>query len=59
MSEPLVFVPLDIASMTDEEIGTALRKLGEQFPYSGHNYDMQFLEEALKRLREFERKANL
>ena len=58
MSEPLVFVPLDIASMTDEEIGTALRKLGEQFPYSGDNYDMQFLEEALKRLREFERKAN-
>jgi hypothetical protein len=45
--------------MTDEEIGTALRKLGEQFPYSGDNYDMQFLEEALKRLREFERKANL
>lgn len=59
MSEPLIFVPLNISSMTDEEIGSALQKLGEQFPYSGDNYDMQFLEEALKRLREFERKANL
>lgn len=59
MSEPLVFVPLDIASMTDEDIGAELRKLGEQFPYTGDNYNMQFLEEALKRLREFEKKANL
>lgn len=52
------FVPLNVNKLSDREIGERLQDMGEDFPYSGTNYDSAVLKEALRRVEEHDKRTN-
>jgi hypothetical protein len=49
MSNPMIFVPLNVEQLSDEEIARYLRSFSEDFPFCGDNYASAILQEAAKR----------
>ena len=58
MSEPMVFVPMNVVGMTDAEIGESLKRIGDDFPFGGDKYAEQILAEAISRIHKAEEEAN-